>query len=168
MVVEAKAKRAESSSPTWTWSSLVGQLVSQDPKKLQRPLQPLCQILETIYIPSNVLISRGQASRGKHTIRGHINEVTLKDGNIDFPFSKHSCVLDYDITLPGLGYVEEGSTLFCVTVSAILQTAYSLVMRCMDEETQVYERINLIECGISFPSAGCKRRPRMVLFPESL
>jgi len=137
------AKSTESSSPTWSWSSLARQVRFH---WALQPLQPLCEILEIVYKPASVFNPRGQVSHGKLVIRGHIIDVTLKDGNIDLPGINRRCDLDYDISLSGPGHVEEGSTLLCLTVGTRSRTAYSLVMRCIDEKTQVYERIGLICC----------------------
>jgi hypothetical protein len=146
---EIRAKNMNSSSPTWSWSAIGGvdfHVHNWDAEATSSPEQ-LCEVVEVEYTPLNISNPRGQVAHGKLTIRGHVMEMVLRGGKFDFlDINSSSYALDYDISLPGPGYVEEGTTLFCLTVSRIGRTIYSLILRCTDEERQIYERIGIIFC----------------------
>lgn len=136
-----EARNTDSSSPTWSWTSSTGAVYFERETSLQR----YCEVLDIIYTPLNPLNPRGQVSHAKLTIRGHILKVLLKDGKIDVSGMQQKCSFDYNICLPGPGFVAEGSALFCLTISvAGARTFSALILRCIDEKAQVYERIGFL------------------------
>jgi len=142
-----KAKDVEFSSPTWSWSALGGQPIYYPYFPLESGIVQLCEIMEINYTPLAKSNPRGQVNNAKLVIRGHVIETTLKDGRIDLPgANKGLFTLDYDVTPPGPNHVEEGSALYCLTICAMGNYIYALILKCIDAEAQIYKRIGLLQC----------------------
>jgi hypothetical protein len=58
------------------------------------------------------------------------------------------CILDYDVSLPGPGYMAKGSRVFCLTLGIKWRHMYSLVLRCKDLKTNTYERVGLMRYDV--------------------
>jgi hypothetical protein len=154
------AKEVEFPSPTWSWSALGGQAIAY-PDSGNTP-QQLCEVIKVECIPLSNSNPRGQVRSAKLVIRGHVIKAVLKDGKVYLPGNNLMCTLDYDVSLPGPNHVEEGSTLFCLTVCAILPEIYAIILRCTDVGAQIYQRIGLIRC------LGSRERLLVNIFPEGL
>lgn len=145
-----KTRNTDSSSPTWSWASATTRIAyaldwSRDSS------MPLCEILQVIYTPLNPLNPRGQVSQAKLTIRGHVVQILLRDGAIDIQpgWGQELEIFNYNISLPGPGLVEEGFALFCLTINRFVDTCFALILRCIDDKSQVYERIGIVEGHMS-------------------
>lgn len=85
---------------------------------------------------------------GRLIVRGHIIEAKLSNWELkligdDITIPKWVSVLDYNTSLQGPGHVEDGELVFCLNIGKDVHQISSLILRCISEEKQVYERIGL-------------------------
>lgn len=152
------------SFPTWSWAC-VGETIRFEVDRFhQYPLEQLCEVMNVQCAPLNALNPRGNVSQGELTIRGHVVPVRINSTGLEIigsssAISRKHCHFDYDITIPGPDRVDVDEILFCLTLCQSQIYFYSLILRCMDSNEQVYERIGIAEI---FTTSKCW----IQLYPE--
>jgi hypothetical protein len=146
---KSMSKNLISSSPTWSWSTVREEMwFPQSTSYCWTTIKQLCEIVDVNYVPMNSSNPRGEVVHARLSIRGHVIEATLTDGMIKFlgTVQEVECILDYDVSLPGLGNIAKGSKVFCLTLSTTEYCIYSLVLRCTNLKMNTYERVGLMCC----------------------
>jgi hypothetical protein len=68
---------------------------------------------------------------------------------------------DYDLAAKGGGYVDPGDTVYCLRIGIVssLRVECPIVLRCLNNERQQYERIGLLKQPVSIEGGSAPTVP---------